>query len=278
MKLRMKQNRPLVTILVAIVGFYLLSLVGIYFLQDMMLFPGGQGGKVAELPDIKIEWRELRDGTRFRVAIATPSSKPRGAMVFFTGNGEDMSSGIYWAQCFQEYGFHTVVPEYPGYGESGGRPGFESLNEMAEVAAVEGQNLVRGTDLPVYVGGSSLGSFCAVHVAAKGHGQKLLLASPPTSVVDVGQRQFWWLPVRWVIKHPFDSLAKAPQIQVPVLVIHGELDRIIPCEFGKRLAEAFPNCRLELAKGTTHNDLYLNKSSPHGPLIESFLAPSAGKR
>ena len=121
-----------------------------------------------------------------------------------------------------------MVPEYPGYGESEGQPSFESLNEMAEVAAVEAENLIRGSNLPLCVGGSSLGSFCAVHVVAKGHGEKLLLASPPTSVVDVGQRRFWWLPVSWVIKHPFDNLAKAPQIQVPVLVIHGDHDRVIP--------------------------------------------------
>jgi pimeloyl-ACP methyl ester carboxylesterase len=256
-----------------IVGFYLLCVLGLYLLQDAILFPGaGRHGAVLKIPGIKVEWRELRDGTRFRVAIADPGPKPKGAMVFFPGNGEDLSSGIYWAQCFQEYGYHTVVPEYPGYGESEGRPGFDSLNEMAEVAAAEAQNLIRGTDLPLCLGGSSLGSFCAVHVAAKGMGQKLLLASPPTSVAEVGQRKFWWLPVRWIIKHPFDSLAKAPQIQIPVLVIHGEEDEIVPCEFGKRLAEAFPNAELVIAKRTSHNSLYLQKSSQHGRRIESFLA------
>jgi len=270
--------KPYMTVALSIIGFYVLCLAALYFLQDMMLFPGGPGGAVRSLPGIKVEWRELRDGTRFRIAIADPGPNPKGAMVFFTGNGEDLSSGVHWAQCFQEYGYYTVVPEYPGYGESGGRPGFESLNEMAEVAAVEGQNLLRGTDLPLYVGGSSLGSFCAVHVAAKGLGQKLLLAAPPTSVADVGQRRFWWLPVSWIIKHPFDNLSKAPGIHVPVLVIHGDRDRIIPTEFGQRLAAAFPNCRLELAKRTTHNNLYLNKSSLNGPLVESFLAqPPSGR-
>jgi pimeloyl-ACP methyl ester carboxylesterase len=84
--------------------------------------------------------------------------------------------------------------------------------------------------------------------------------------------------VSWVIKHPFDNLAKAPQIQVPVLVIHGDHDRVIPHDFGKRLAEAFPNGRLETAKGYTHLNLYLNKSSPHGPLIEAFLAEKPSSR
>ncbi|MHC4513847.1 MAG: alpha/beta hydrolase [Planctomycetota bacterium] len=271
-------RRLLVTIVLWILGFYVLCLVGLYLLQDMMLFPGGPGGSVRPSAGIKVEWRELRDGTRFRLAIADPGANPKGAVVFFTGNGEDMTSGVYWAQCFQEYGYHTVVPEYPGYGESEGRPTFDSLNEMAEVAAVEGQNLVRGTNLPLYVGGVSLGTFCAVHVAAQGTGQKLLLAAPPTGVVDVGQHKFWWLPVRWLIKHPFDSLAKAPAIEVPVLVIHGEHDRIIPCQFGKRLAAAFPNCRLQIAKGATHNTLYLNRSGAHGSLIESFLAQPPSKR
>lgn len=268
----------LLTVVIAIAGFYILSLVAVYLLQGMMLFPGGPGRVVEKLPGIEIGWRELRDGTRFRIAIANPGPNPKGAMVFFVGNGEDLSSGVYWAQCFQEYGYYAVVPEYPGYGESGGQPGFESLNEMAEVAAVEGQNLLRGTDLPLYVGGSSLGSFCAVHVAAKGLGEKLLLAAPPTGVADVGQRRFWWLPVGWIIKHPFDNLSKAPGIEVPVLVIHGDQDRVIPSEFGQRLAAAFPNGRLELVKGVTHNNLYLNKSSLNGPLVESFLAQARSGR
>lgn len=271
-------KRKMLVPLLWIGGFYLLCVVGLYLLQDSILFPGaGRSGAVLKIPGIKVEQRELRDGTKFRMAIADPGPKPKGAIVFFTGNGEDLSSGVYWAQCFQEYGYYTVVPEYPGYGESEGHPSFESLNETAEVAAAEGQNLLRGTDLPLCLGGSSLGSFCAVHVAAKGVGQKLLLASPPTSVADVGQRKFWWLPVRWIIKHPFDSLAKAPGIQMPVLVIHGERDEIIPCEFGKRLAEAFPNGKLILAKDTNHNNLYLQKSSAHGGRIEAFLAEPTSK-
>ncbi|MHC4078789.1 MAG: alpha/beta hydrolase, partial [Planctomycetota bacterium] len=186
------------TIVLWILGFYVLCFLGLYLLQDAILFPSPGVSTVRPPPGIKVEWRELRDGTRFRLAIAEPSSKSKGAVVFFVGNGEDLASGVIRALCFQEYGYHAVVPEYPGYGESEGRPTFTSLNEMAEVAAVEGQNLVRGTDLPLYVGGASLGTFCAVHVAAQGTGQKLLLAAPPTSVADVGQRKFWWLPVSWL--------------------------------------------------------------------------------
>jgi pimeloyl-ACP methyl ester carboxylesterase len=75
-------------------------------------------------------------------------------------------------------------------------------------------------------------------------------------MIAIGQRHYPFLPVGLLLKHPFDSLARAPGVSVPLVAIVGERDGIIPPEHSRRLFEAWGGPkRWALIPGAGHNDL-----------------------
>jgi fermentation-respiration switch protein FrsA (DUF1100 family) len=104
--------------------------------------------------------------------------------------------------------------------------------------------------------GESLGSGVAVALAAEHPVGAVILESPFTSAADVGAARYWFVPVRLLMKDQFRSDLRVGKITAPVLVIHGERDRVVPIALGQRLYELIraPKRFVQLADGG-HNDL-----------------------
>ncbi len=83
--------------------------------------------------------------------------------------------------------------------------------------------------------GESLGTAVAVALAATHEVGGVILDAPFTSIADVGAAAYPFVPVRWLIRDPFRSDRRIGEIKAPVLVLHGEQDRVVPIRFGERL-------------------------------------------
>jgi fermentation-respiration switch protein FrsA (DUF1100 family) len=105
--------------------------------------------------------------------------------------------------------------------------------------------------------GQSLGTGVAVELARRGYGGMLVLISPYTSMVDMGKLTVPLFPGEWLIHDRYESLKKAPDLELPVLVVHGTLDEVIPHSMGERVASAIPKARFVSLPGGHHNDLFV---------------------
>src|SRR5262249_42600274 len=86
--------------------------------------------------------------------------------------------------------------------------------------------------------GESLGTGVAVQMAVEQHVAALVLEAPYTSVADVAQSDFPWFPVWWLVRDRFDSADKIARIGVPLFVVPGERDEVIPARCGRMLFAA----------------------------------------
>src|SRR3546814_6979205 len=91
-----------------------------------------------------------------------------------------------------------------------------------------------GRERLVYYG-ESLGTAVAVKIASERPPSALVLEAPPSSIADVAQAHYWYLPVRLLIRDPWDSLARIAEVGAPVLILHGERDPVVPIRFGRKL-------------------------------------------
>ena len=107
--------------------------------------------------------------------------------------------------------------------------------------------------------GQSLGTGIAVEMALRGYGKKLILISPYTSMVDMGKLTLPIFPNELLVHERYLNLAKAPRVTLPVLVVHGTEDEIIPVRMGRSVAEALPHARLLTIDGGHHNDLFIHR-------------------
>jgi len=189
-------------------------------------------------------------------------------VVWFHGNGEDLADAVPMVSLLRTLGVGVLAVEYPGYGVAGGTPSEQGAYAAAE-SALSWLRTERGVDdARVVLLGQSLGSGVATEMARRGHGARLVLISPFTSVAEMARRVFPFFPARFV-RHRFDTLSKAASISMPVLILHGTEDEVVPFSMGERLAAAFPQAWLVQIPGGQHNDLL----TLHAIAVREALSP-----
>lgn len=228
------------------------------FLPRAMLYPAPP----VPVPPPPPPWREVivpLAGDRHVHGWWCPEGDAGATLLFFHGNGESLATLGYggFLEQLAALGGATLVIDYPGYGRSPGRPSETGLHAAADgaLAFAESQRPKR----QVVAFGWSLGAAVAVPLAARAGGRVhgLIAASPWTRLEDVAAVHFPRFLVRLLLRERYDSLAAAPAIHCPVLVLHGAQDGVIPAEQGRRLAASLAGStrHVEL-DGAGHNDLF----------------------
>jgi fermentation-respiration switch protein FrsA (DUF1100 family) len=218
---------------------------------------------------------ETADGLRLSgwfFAASGPSS--RVTVLVFNGNAGNRAHRAPLAAVLQRHGFQVLLVDYRGYG---GNPGTPSSNGLAADARAAQAYLARRSDVDLsrlaYVG-ESLGTAVAVDLAVEHPPAALVLRSPFTSLSDVGQYHYPFLPVRLLLRDRFSAIDQIRRIRVPLLVIAGGHDRIVPLENSRRLYEAAiaPKTLLVLPEAD-HNDYELLAGDEMVEAIVRFLQP-----
>ena len=265
-------RRCVILVLSVVAAAYAAVVLLLWWQQDRLVFPAaGRGDRPIDVPDAKVFTLAGLGGAPFR-GVECTAKEPRAVLLFFVGNGEDLCSAARQAAQLAAYGLCVIAPEYPGYGASAGTPGVASLFAAADAAAAHAERRASALGVPFFAGGSSLGTFCAVHVAAQGRAGRLLLRAPPTSLVETASQRFWWLPVGLLLRHRFDNVGPAAAVRCPVLIVHGDADQIVPTSLGERLRAAFAGpAEFVVVPGAGHNDLSLGREGPVGARVDAFL-------
>jgi uncharacterized protein len=239
------------SVVTAIVGAYLLLCVALFFLQRSMVFPR---------PALKLLTERVAkvvhiEGVLPTIAWHVPAGPGNVTIVRFHGNGSQLADEEWLAlECkSRELGYFAI--EYPGYGVAPGEPSQDSVLAAAEAGVqwLEKSGVAR-TDMVLF--GQSLGTAPAIYLAGKGYGRRLILATPYTSIGDIGARAFPFLPVRLLLRDNFPAGEWAASVSQLTKVIHGTEDEVIPYDIGKALADKLPNARLQTVVGAGHNTLW----------------------
>ena len=133
-------------------------------------------------------------------------------------------------------GFGVVAVSYRGFGGSTGSPSEAGLLLDADAAYAFCTDRYAAERIVVW--GESLGTGVAVALASKHPVGRLILEAPLTSAAEVAWRSYPLIPIGLLMKDQFRSDARIGAVTVPTLVLHGELDRVVPIAFGERLYKA----------------------------------------
>ena len=255
-------------LILMIAGFVAISLL-LYLLQDRMIFypqptlPANQTRYQANA--IRFDHGGVTlDGWFFKGAIGPE----RPLIVYYGGNAEDVSLNFADLDRFATDAF--LFMNYRGYGGSQGRPSERALVEDACFVLAE---LLRREEIDpehVILMGRSLGSGIAVQVAARHKAAGVILVTPFDSLVNVARAHYPIFPVGLLMRHRFESAARAPGIRVPALFLVADGDRVVPPRFAAALEKAWGGPRRCVTiPGTDHNSI---ESAPeYWSAINTFL-------
>ena len=225
--------------------------------QRRLIYPARGIGAVPELAETTLEKLAGANGRTVHVLYA-PANDGAPTVVHFHGNGEELADLVDFVTLLRRRGLGVLAVEYPGYGLSKpGEPTESAIYEDAEAALRDLRENKGVSRENTVLSGQSLGSGVAVEMARRGYGARVVLYSPYTSIADVANVYLPFLPNRFLVKDAFDSKSKASDIDVPVLIVHGTHDEVIPFALGSELAGCFRNARLVRVEQGRHNDLFL---------------------
>lgn len=191
-----------------------------------------------------------------------PAPGARFTLLWCHGNAGNISHRVHNAAYLHRLvGLNLFLFDYRGYGQSAG--GFSDLSEEATyrdaegaLAYLRGRPDLAGTRLVYF--GRSLGAAVAVELARRHPPDGLILESPFTSIQEMARVLLPFLPIGELVGTKYDSLAKIPEIGVPLLVLHGDQDDIVPFEQGRRLFEAARSPKTFYPiRRARHNDTYI---------------------
>jgi fermentation-respiration switch protein FrsA (DUF1100 family) len=229
--------------------FYAIIVVAMFFGQRALIYPVPDG--IAPLPaGYEQVMLKTEDGLNIKAAWRAPQ-EGRPTAVYFHGNSGSWNDASDATALLAEAGYGVLLPEYRGYGGNPGSPSEEglyadgraSLNWLAERGIAPTEQIVIG---------QSLGTGVATRMASEFESRALVLFSPYTSVPAAGATHYPWLPVDSLAKDRFASIDIIGDITVPVLVLHGTADRVIPHELGETLAKAAPHGEFMSFPGEGH--------------------------
>ena len=181
----------------------------------------------------------------------------------------------------QELGFSVLAVDYRGFGKSDASLPSET-QAYEDARATWDWLAVKYPNRPRYIFGHSLGGAIAIELASRVSDETgTIVEGTFTSIPDVFETMAWgWLPVTGLITQRFESVKKVAGIGSPLLVVHGENDRLIKPELGRRLFEAATGSKafVLVPGGSHHNTNAVGQSLYREALAQLFELHYPGTR
>lgn len=177
--------------------------------------------------------------------------------LYLHGNDRNIASNLSHVQRLHDLGYNVLLVDYRGFGKSsGGQPSEAKVFEDAE--ATWHYLVEQGHIAPhrLFIYGHSLGGAIAIDLASH-HPEAagLIVESTFTSMLEMGELNYGYLPVSLLLNQRFESLSKMDKLKIPLLIIHGTWDNLVPVAMAKRLYAAAPGPKsMTLIEGGGHNN------------------------
>ena len=257
-----------------------LALLLVVFQSRLVFYPETGREIVATPAQFGLQYEDIRLKTSDGISLHgwyVPAAQPRGTVLFLHGNAGNISHRLDSVQMFHRLGYSTLIFDYRGYGNSGGTPGEQGTYRDAEAAwrYLTEQRHVPACRIALF--GESLGGAVGAWLAVRQQPAALVIASGFTSVPDLAQHYYPYLPVRWLARIRYDTRAYLRSVAAPVLIAHSPEDDIVPFEHGRALFAAAhpPRQFLELAGG--HNDGFIFMREAWVGALGNFLGEQMDK-
>ena len=233
-----KKKMYILSILGLVILIYLIITFILYSYQrNLMYHPvenNYQGDKLMvkiEKVNIKTEdnidllaWYHKKNLTKYKTIL------------YLHGNAGALENRIHKINHFDGMKVNFLLVAWRGFSGNKGSPTEKGLYQDARSAVKWlNDNGIRNENIIIY--GESLGTGVATEIAQNKNFAGIILESPFTSMIEAARSRYPIFPIRLILKDKYESDKKIKNIKSPILVMHGEVDKIVPFHMGKKMYE-----------------------------------------
>lgn len=187
-----------------------------------------------------------------------PPETEESVIIYFHGNGSTVYDGRYKYQHFIAEGFGVLGMEYPGYSDATGSPSQKSLMAAAE----SGYEFLMDQGISsdrIIAYGRSLGAAVASQLAGQHKVDKIVLEVPFNSLKDMSAIAMPAYPYAFLVKDKFESDKALADLDVPLLIMYGTQDRVVPPSQSLKLFDSYSGPKeIFQVEGGTHNNIWIS--------------------
>ena len=236
--MKLKRRNFFLEIIIGLVLIYASVLVLLFIFQRNLMYHPNENNYFGDKLEVHIEkvnintpdnlsllgWFHKKDLTNYKTII------------YFHGNAGTLENRIYKLNHFQNFNINFLIIAWRGFSGNQGKPteqglyldGLSALNWILDQGVKE-EN--------IFIYGESLGTGIATEIAQNRNFAGVVLETPFTSMVDAAKKFYPYIPVKFLLKDKYENKKKIKNINVPILIMHGEKDTIVPFSMGKKIFE-----------------------------------------
>ncbi len=215
---------------------YFVILFFLFFYQRNLLYHPNENNYSGD--QLTVDIKEVKITTQDNIELLAwyheKNLKDYKTILYFHGNAGSLENRIHKLNHFKNLDINFLIIAWRGFSGNEGKPSEKGLYEDGESAVkwllnkgIEEKNII------LY--GESLGTGIATHISQNKNFAGVILETPFTSMVDVAKTFYPYIPVSLVLKDKFENKKKMKNISSPILVMHGELDQIVPFRMGEKI-------------------------------------------
>jgi hypothetical protein len=258
---------------VILAGLAALKLLVLFLEPRLAFYP--MRGLGATPREVGVRYRNLRirtaDGETV-VAWWLPHPRPRAEVIFWHGNGGNLSLWLDVIAGIEERGLSVLALDYRGYGESTGSPSEQGVYRDTDALVARFRSELHEPGVPVLYWGRSLGAAAAAYASTVAPPDGLILESAFADGLSVVRGD----PVMAVLSlfstYRFPTATFLRGYGGPVLLLHGDADRVVPVRHGRDLFQQLGGPkRLVVIRGADHENLHTADPETYWRAVDELL-------
>ena len=225
-------------IVIGILVIYTSLLLLLFIFQRNLMYHPDENNYFGDKLEVDIEKIRIKtpDGIDLLGWLHKKDLKRFKTIVYFHGNAGTLENRIHKLNHFKDMDVNFLIIAWRGFSGNKGKPSEEGLYIDANSTILWLKNLGL-TEKDIILYGESLGTGVATEIAQSNGYAGLVLETPFTSMVEAAKNFYPYIPVSFLLKDKYDNQKKIKNINIPILVMHGEVDQIVPYWMGKKIYE-----------------------------------------
>ena len=236
--MKLKRRKFYLEFFIGIIVVYISVLILLFIFQRSLMYHPLENNYSGDKLNVEVEKVKILTSDNINLLgwFHKKDLKKFKTIIYFHGNAGNLENRIHKLNHFKDMDVNFLIIAWRGFSGNKGKPSEKGFYIDANSAISWLKNLdLLEKDIILY--GESLGTGIATELAQTNNYAGLVLETPFTSMVKAAKNFYPYIPVSLLLKDKYDNQKKIKNIKIPVLVMHGEADQIVPFRMGKKIYE-----------------------------------------
>ena len=257
-------------IIIGIIAIYLSILILLFLFQRNLMYQPDENNYFGDKLEVEIEKVNIKTSDDINLLgwFHNKNLEKYKTIIYFHGNAGKLENRIYKLNHFEDLNVNFLIIAWRGFSGNEGKPSENNLYTDG-ISGIEWLKKKGVTEKDIIIYGESLGTGIATEIAQNKNFAGLILETPFTSMVEAAKNFYPYIPVGLLLKDKYKNQEKIKNINIPVLVMHGEADQIVPFWMGKKIFDLANNPKYSYF--TEYDDHMMEYDSKLVSALNDFL-------